>query len=343
MRILVIAPFGRGFLAESYARALEQNGHGVFRFDSDRAYFQAARYAANRWCRRLLRKALWNRLNRTTLELVRAVRPSFVLAFKAACLNPETIRRIRIEEGFPIINYYPDNPYCGVPLDPRKTSAQRRDIIDCLREYSRVFTWEKGLVNRLAADRVSATYLPFGVDTDCYRPQEVTLCRQCGRRHEIVFVGQHNLKREFHIDAICRHEVALWGARWERAGRRFRGRHLIHHDQVFGPSCAAVYSSAGVSLNIVDDLNMPGHNMRTFEIPASGGVMLATYTQEQAEFFPEGEAAWYYRDPRELDDLIDRLLRDDQTLERTRRLALQIAQNHTYDHRAESLLGGLQA
>ena len=83
--------------------------------------------------------------------------------------------------------------------------------------------------------------------------------------------------------------------------------------------------------------------MRTFEIPASGGVMLASYTPELAEFFPEGEAAWYYREPHELDDLIDMLLRDRQTLERTRRLALQIAKNHTYDHRAESLLAHLHS
>ena len=341
MKILAIGPFGPGLLAESYARSLERIGHEVFRFDSDRAYFQVSWYAGNRWCRRLLRKLLWNRLNRITLEVVRAVCPSSVLAFKAAYLNPDTIRRIRIDEGFPIVNCYPDNPYCGGPLDPRKTSAQRRDIIDCLREYTRVFTWEKGLANRLLTDQVSATYLPFGVDTD-YGPQEVTPCRQCGRRHEIVFVGQYNLKRELHLEAICRHKVALWGARWARARRRFQGTHLIHHDQVFGTSCAAVYSAASISLNILDDLNMPGHNMRTFEIPAAGGLMLSTYTREQDEFFPEGEAAWYYRDPRELDDLIERLLRDEQTLARTRRRALQIAQNHTYGHRAESLLADLR-
>lgn len=342
LRILVIAPFGRGFLAESYARALQQNGHEVFRFDSDRAYFQAGVYAGNRWCRRLLRKTLWNRLNRTTLEVVRAVCPSFVLAFKAAFLNPATIRRIRIEEGVPIINYYPDNPYCGVPLDPRKTSAQRRDIIDCLREYTRVFTWEKGLVNRLAADRVSAAYLPFGVDPEMFRPLEATACQSCEGSHDVAFVGLHTTLRQQHLDSVGNHAVAIWGPGWSRASRRFRDRHVIHEQRTFGVDCARVYASAKVSLNLLNHENIPGHNMRTFEIPASGGVMLATYTEEQAEFFPEGEAAWYYRDPRELDDLIDRLLRDEQTLERTRRLALQIAQNHTYDHRAKSLLANLQ-
>jgi hypothetical protein len=341
-RILVIGPFGPGFLAESYARALERNGNEVFRFDSDRAYSQATSYAGNRWFRRLLRKTLWDRLNATTLEVVRAVRPSFVLAFKAAFLNPETIRRIRIDEGFPIANYYPDNPYCGVPLDPRKTSAQRRDIIECLKEYNRVFTWEKGLVARLTADRVSAAYLPFGVDPEMFQPLEAIPCHSCGASHDVAFIGLHTAVRQQHLDAVRNHSVAIWGPGWGRAQKRFRNRHVIHEHRTFGLDAAKVYSSTKISLNLLNRENIPGHNMRTFEIPASGGVMLATYTEAQAEFFPEGEASWYYRDPGELDDLIERLLRNGQALEQTRQRALEIAKNHTYYQRAESLFADLR-
>ena len=60
------------------------------------------------------------------------------------------------------------------------------------------------------------------------------------------------------------------------------------------------------SLNVLNAENLGGPNMRTFEIPASGGVMLARYSPEQDEFFPEGEAALYYRSPAEIDDKIDR-------------------------------------
>jgi spore maturation protein CgeB len=86
---------------------------------------------------------------------------------------------------------------------------------------------------------------------------------------------------------------------------------------------------------------MPGHNMRTFEIPGGGGLMLSTYTAEQAEFFPEDEAALYYREPREMDDKIDRVLKDRAWADALRRRAAAIAAQHHYAERAKVIAAEL--
>jgi hypothetical protein len=86
---------------------------------------------------------------------------------------------------------------------------------------------------------------------------------------------------------------------------------------------------------------LTGHNMRTFEIPASGGLMLATYTPEQAEFVPEGEATMYYRGPYELEAHIDRALHDRAWSARLRAKAPDIAAEHTYAARMRTMLGEL--
>ena len=52
------------------------------------------------------------------------------MTVKGSYLDAQTVRIIKRELGVPFFNYYPDHPYCGVPLNPRKTSAQRRDLID---------------------------------------------------------------------------------------------------------------------------------------------------------------------------------------------------------------------
>jgi hypothetical protein len=340
-RIVVIGPFGPGQLPASFARAFEQLGYEVVRFDSDRAYFEAGCGAGNRLVRRALRRVWWKRMNARTVELVRSSRPALVLAVKGAYLHAETVRGIRQNLGIPVVNYYADNPYCGLPWNPRKPSIQRRDLIAVLRHYTRVWIWERGLAARLVADGVAAAYLPFGVDPDIFHPLAPAPCAECGRDHTVVFIGQHYDKREAHIAAVRRQPVALWGSRWPRARRRFNGQHTIHQYPIFATHCARLYSSAAVSLNVMADDNMPGHNMRTFEIPGSGGLMLSTYTAEQAEFFPDGEAALYYRDPAEIDEQIERALCDRPWAARLRRCAVTIAANHQYTHRARTVAADL--
>jgi spore maturation protein CgeB len=312
----------------------------VFRFDYDEAYFHGSRIAGNRLLRRTFRRVLWNRMNRSIREIARCVRPSLILALKASFLDPETIRELR-SLGAPIVNYYPDNPYCGVPWDPRKTSAQRHDLIDALREYTRLWIWQRDLAAKLVRDGVSASYMPFASDPEMYHPYEGASseeCPECPGGHKIVLIGQHSAKRQAHVATIHNHSVDLWGARWTRSDAAFASRHRIHRAPVFGATTSKLHSQASVSLNVVDDLNLPGHNMRTFEIPASGGVMLAQYSDEQAEFFPENEAAAYYRSPEELDEKIGRLLEDAVLRERIRCSAVRIAASQTYDNRVAQML-----
>ncbi len=110
------------------------------------------------------------------------------------------------------------------------------------------------------------------------------------------------------------------------------------HPPVWGRAVSDVYACAPVSLNVLNAENLGGPNMRTFEIPASGGVMLARYSPEQDEFFPEGEAAVYYRSPEEIDEKIDLLLGDRDLRRRLRRNALRLAAEQTYDVRAATVL-----
>lgn len=46
------------------------------------------------------------------------------------------------------------------------------------------------------------------------------------------------------------------------------------------------------------------HNMRTFEVPGYGGVLIADRTEEQSSFFEEGKEAVYFSS---IDELRDKL------------------------------------
>lgn len=339
-KILVIGPSDEGALPESYARAFERLGMEVVRFDSDRALMQASRFTGNRILRRALRSSLWNAVNREAADVALRVRPVLIFAVKCSFFHPETVRQIRESLGVPFVNHYPDHPYIGVRWDPREASALRRDLIEVLRQYSTVFMWERSLVERLRSDGVEAKYLPFAVDPELCKPQAVEeglRCEACNAVHDVAFVATYTRYRCDEVAAVRRHTVAIWGNNWPRQWRTLSGQFRAHAP-VWGRAVGGIYARAAVSLNVLNAENLGGPNMRTFEIPGSGGVMLARYSAAQDEFFPENEAAVYYRAPGEIDDKIDLLLRDHELRSRIRRNAARLAAEQTYDVRAAHVL-----
>ncbi|MGA2336178.1 MAG: glycosyltransferase [Terriglobales bacterium] len=339
-KVLVVGPLNQTALAESYARAFERLGMEVDRFDSDRAIMQASRFTGNRIVRRVLRSSLWNAVNHEVVEVAERVRPALIFAVKCSFFHPETIRQIRKATGVPFVNHYPDHPYIGIRWDPREASALRRDLIEVFRQYSIVWMWERSLVKRLQQDGVEAKYLPFAVDPELCRPQSVAeglRCDVCNFTHDVAFVATYTRARCTEVAAIRKHTVAIWGNNWPRKWRTLSGQHRVH-PPVWGSAVGDIYSRAAVSLNVLNAENLCGPNMRTFEVPGSGGVMLARFSAEQNEFFPENEAAVYYRSPAELDDKIEAVLRDPDLRSHIRRNAARLAAKQTYDVRAAHVL-----
>jgi glycosyltransferase involved in cell wall biosynthesis len=339
-RVLVIGSTDEGALPVSYARAFERLGMEVVRFDSERALLQASRFAGNRILRRAMRSSLWNAVNREAIKVAERIRPALIFAVKCSFLNPETIRHIRKSVGVPFVNHYPDHPYIGIRWDPREASALRRDLIEVMRQYSMVFMWEPSLVERLRRDGVEAKYLPFAVDPEISRPLDVgegLHCDRCNLDHDVTFIATYTRYRCAEVAAIREHTVAIWGNNWPRQWRTLSGQHRAHAP-VWGSACGDIHARAPVSLNVLNAENLGGPNMRTFEVPGSGGVMLARYSKAQDEFFPENEAAVYYRSPAELDDKIELILRDPELRARIRKNGSRLAAAQTYDVRAAQVL-----
>jgi spore maturation protein CgeB len=287
-----------------------------------------------------MRSRLWNIVNRETLEVAESVRPALIFGVKCTYLHAETVRQIRKAIGVPFVNHYPDHPYIGIPWDPREASLQRRDLIEVFRQYDIVFMWERTLVERLRRDGIEANYLPFAVDPELFHRRSVEeglYCEACRIRHDAAFVAIYTRFRCSQVGKIQRHRVAIWGNNWPRKWRELSGQHRVHA-ALWGSAVGCIYARAAVSLNVLNAENLGGPNMRTFEITGSGGVMLASYSSAQDEFFPENEAALYYRSPEEIDDKIELLLGDRELRARIRAKAARLAAAQTYDVRAGQVL-----
>ena len=330
---LVIGEFGAGALAGYYARALEMLGWRIVRYDMDRGYTRGGLLAHARPLRRLLRWPLWTLMAHEAVALARRHRPQLVLATKAPFLGPESVRRLRLG-GAPVAMIYPDSPYGAY--------TQRLDVLEVLGAYDRVYIGGHHVVSRLHADGVaSAAYLPFAFDAADYAVDGHAATPSCRRAHAIVFIGQRNDKRDAWLAALAGLDVGVWGIGWERSDAARRAGHCIHRDSVRGAAAGAIYRGATLALNVLLPDNVPAHNMRTFEIPPCGILMLTEATTEIASFFEPERACLVAGDPTALRSQAERALGDSVLTRAVAEEGARVAAPHTYQARARTILADL--
>ena len=85
--------------------------------------------------------------------------------------------------------------------------------------------------------------------------------------------------------------------------------------------------------------------MRSFEIPAAGGIQLAPFSTEHASFFEEGKEIFLYRNPEEMLQLAGELLQKSKENTGIIRQAARMRScesGYTYKDRALTVFNTLQ-
>jgi spore maturation protein CgeB len=98
-----------------------------------------------------------------------------------------------------------------------------------------------------------------------------------------------------------------------------------------------IYWRSGVGLNVLAEWNVPAHNMRSFEIPATGTVMVATRTPEHIELFGD-DGAVLVSNPAEGRAAVDELLHDEEARASVAARGLERVRPHTFAARMGELL-----
>lgn len=106
---------------------------------------------------------------------------------------------------------------------------------------------------------------------------------------------------------------------------------------------AKIYGGSKVGLNLMRPQNSFSHNMKTFEIPAMGGFMLAPRTTEHSIFFEEGKQVAYYDDLEELrEKAIYYVKHNEERVAMTSSAQRKALAEHTYRERMRELLSKLE-
>lgn len=259
-----------------------------------------------------------------------AADPDLILVVKGYDLPHDAVESIADRTDAVVVNWNPDNPY-----QVRSTPKRAETYLDALDAYDRVFTWGEFLVPQLRRDGATAvSYLPFGFDPEIHRVTDPRQKYDC----TVAFLGHHSPKRERYLSALTEFDLLVYGNGW-RHHCFDRDLRAAHRGPALGATeYARAMASADIVLNIVADHNIPAHNMRTFEVPATESFMLTTRTDGQRQYFPDGEACVMYESPSDLRDAVEAYEDRPERRAEIESRGSALVEDHTYTDRMRRLL-----
>jgi glycosyltransferase involved in cell wall biosynthesis len=348
MKILLIGDPTKGGLIDGYYSAflaLKREGgiSDVLIFD-DWGNYKNNFLAKNKYFHHLFWRFLAVPLQKKIVRAVELKKPNLIIIFKGWLIKPKTISAIRkILPRTKIFNLNPDNPF---------NTWHHGNSNDWIRKsipyYDAYYTCKRFLVEKIkkmGAKKV--IYLPVGYNPEIHYLVEVK--DENEKEYygsDIAFIGSWDEEREWWlnnliIDNSITYSIKIWGNAWERANKKLREK--WQGRAVMGEEFSKVCASSKIIINIIRKQDESSHNMKTFEIPACGGLNLSTRSQEALEFFPENIAGVYFSSVDELKEKINYLMDNEEERKRIINNAYQYLINghHTYFDRVKTIVYNL--
>ncbi len=335
--LLIIGSDAQGSLESAYFRALKKLGvKNVKMFDVTAGRVELGgsqilhrglnRYLLSPFSRHLVSERLVSFLASDTSNF------EAVIVFKGAEFSRNLLEKCRqILRTATWVNINPDDP-----LNISSRGSTNGNIVESISFYDLYCIWSKRLIDKLADQGCRRVeYLPFGYDSDFHIPPSEELKLELDA---VSFVGAWDREREAVLTSISDYRLRVFGNGWDRISKSSPLRPTIVPRNIYRAELAKVIASSAVSLNLPRPQNIGSHNMRTFEIPAMGGLMLTARTDEQQLFFPEDEACLMYSGIEELRKKLDLAIKDSDLAQRIRCHGIEQVHQHSYVERARLLL-----
>lgn len=272
----------------------------------------------------------YDKLNKHLNEEVDKIKPEIILIFKGMEIYPSTLNLWK-KQGILLTNYNPDHPFI---IESR--GGGNKNVTNSVGLYHHHFCYSLDLCDQIRDKfNIPTTFLPFGFELTDGLYEEVATSDEVNR---VCFIGNPDQQR---VDSISRIlssgiSVDVFGHHWDKTSIKKRNNVNIF-PAVGGRDFWFNMRRYRVQLNIFRKHNIGSHNMRTFEIPAVGGLQLTPFSAEQAQFFKPEEEVFFYRSDEEMMSQINKMLdlnESDSSLIRQNARKRSIVSDYSYSNRA---------
>lgn len=336
MKIFYFGTFDPYNLESSYLQAGKSLGHDTHVFDYDQAHRQQIPYGRiGSLIARFTDVHQWlHQMNRKAIIEAADFQPDLVLVFCNAKILPGTLLYLK--------SVLPNTRFVLVWPDALNNIQAHilasAGLFDLLASYS-----SNAVPVFQQAGFKHVKWVPLAGDPELH-PTDPVL-QNAEHEYDVSFVGNWRPEREASLLALLNHfgkdiRLGVFGPSWGRYTRNKTLRSVAQSRALLGKEMAAVFQKSKINLNRIDLTNYPAANMRFFEIPTAGGMMLSSPCPEMAQVFRDSEAAAYFGDDTDLTKKVEQLLGADTRQMRSLAHETLLA-GHTYRHRLETIIQNL--
>src|SRR5262245_51736092 len=286
-QVLIVGNKGGTNVGESFWRASIALGWKVAFRDARQAYHDCI------WLQRIS----WHLADHRPWRLIafshsietaaKDMRPAVLISTGLAPITAEVLLSLKAQD-VTCLQYSTDDPW--------NPSQRAGWFLRTLPIYDQVFTTRRTNLDDLRRIGANASYLPFGYDPELFFP--VPAGGQQSVPFDIPFVGGADDDRASMLSEIASSglRLGLYGDYW----RRYKRRRQYSFGRADVPPLGERTGRVAIRPCLCRRANRDGHVMRSFEIAAIGGFMIAEDTLEHRELFGhEGECVLYFRNGRE--------------------------------------------
>jgi spore maturation protein CgeB len=311
LKIAIAGDWHSDLHEEPAAQALTRLGHQTVRF-AWHSYFGGG--LLSRAQNKYLLGPRVARLNADLIACIRDNAPDALLVYRGSHVYPETLRQIRrASQGTVLVGYNNDDPFS--PAYPR---WQWRHFVAAIPEYDLALAYRPhNMAEFQAAGARKVKLLRSWYVPERNRPVALTDEERKSYDCDVVFAGHYEDDGRLEcLEAVVREgwNLNLFGHDygWHPALRKSPVlRSFMPVRNVWGEDYNKALCGARVALCFLSRLNRDTYTRRSFEIPASGTLMLAQYTDDHATLFKPGEDADFFSSPQELVQKLGRYLGDE--------------------------------
>lgn len=222
-------------------------------------------------------------------DAVKSFMPDIILVSKGLHLDSDTLTKIKML-GIPLVNWNPDDFF-----NPKNSNSS---LIQAMPLYDLIVSSRYHLFDKYKAH--GAKQLLY---LDWYYVPKLHFYHKLPRTIFASFVGSWSPTREEFIGRLSR-KFKIWGGGWEKSSREFQRKHDVQRKILSQLEMSEVFGSSFFNLNLLTHENSDFSNLRFFEVPASGGMLLTERNASASRYLVDGKECLMFSSSEEVNKIL---------------------------------------